>query len=68
MTPVSPESLRAIEHLAHLIREGEMAQFLSRAGQAELAAFFTAHERDIRTIAGMCRIVTRAVDDADEQL
>jgi hypothetical protein len=68
MKSLSPSILHAIEHLAQMVREGELAEFLSNASEFELASFFTRHESDIRTIAGMCRIVTRAVDEDDEQL
>lgn len=68
MTSVSRQSLNVLQQLAALVRDGDIAGFLSEAPRAELVEFFMAHEADIRTISGMCRIITRAVDDEDEQL
>lgn len=68
MTAVSRHSLNVLQQLAALVRQGDIAEFLSEAPRAELADFFMAHEADIRTISGMCRIITRAVDEQDEQL
>lgn len=68
MRAIPSTNLQAIRTLAKLIREDWLSEFLATASRSELASFFAAHEADIRTISGMCRILTRSVDEADEQL
>lgn len=68
MASVSQASIDVLRQLGVFVREGDIAEFLAEATQSELADFFKAQEVDIRTIAGMCRILTRAVDENDEQL